>query len=105
MSAAAEPLTIAVGESERVSALLQVAGSARACYVMAHGAGAGMTHAFMSSIATDLAGRRVATLRFQFPYMERGAKRTDPPKLAHAAVRAAVAGQNGARLRAQGVAA
>ncbi len=91
MSADAELLTIAIGESERVSALLQVPGSARACYVMAHGAGAGMTHAFMSSIASDLAERGVATLRFQFPYMERGAKRPDPPKLAHATVRAAVA--------------
>ncbi len=91
MSADAEPLTIAVGESERVSALLQVPGSARACYVMAHGAGAGMTHAFMSSIASDLAGRGVATLRYQFPYMERSAKRPDPPNLAHATVRAAAA--------------
>jgi hypothetical protein len=58
---------------------------------MAHGAGAGMTHAFMSSIASDHAERGVATLRFQFPYMERGAKRPDPPKPAHATVRAAVA--------------
>ena len=91
MNATPEPLTIAVGESERVSALLQIPDAARACYVMAHGAGAGMTHAFMSSIANDLAARAIATLRFQFPYMERGSKRPDPPKLAHATVRAAVA--------------
>jgi predicted alpha/beta-hydrolase family hydrolase len=84
-------LTIAIGESEQVSALLQVPEAARACYVMAHGAGAGMTHAFMSSIANDLAMRGIATLRFQFPYMERGSRRPDPPKLAHATVRAAVA--------------
>jgi predicted alpha/beta-hydrolase family hydrolase len=57
---------------------------------MAHGAGAGMTHSFMASFANDLAQRDIATLRYQFPYMERGSKRPDSPKLAHAAVRAAV---------------
>lgn len=91
MSAFPQPLTIVVGDNERVSGLLQVPAAARACYVMAHGAGAGMTHRFMSSVADDLAVRGIATLRFQFPYMERGSKRTDPPKLAHATVRAAVA--------------
>jgi predicted alpha/beta-hydrolase family hydrolase len=91
VSADAEPLTIAIGESERVSALLQVPGSARACYVMAHGAGAGMRHAFMTDLARALAGQGIATLRFQFPYMEQGSKRTDSPVVAHAAVRAAVA--------------
>ena len=91
MSATPEPLSIAVDESEQVSALLQLPDAARACYVMAHGAGAGMTHAFMSSVANDLAVRGIATLRFQFPYMERGSRRPDPPKLAHATVRAAVA--------------
>ena len=64
---------------------------AAACYVMAHGAGAGMTHPFLSSFANALAARSIATLRYQFPYMERGSKRVDPPKIAHAAVRAAVA--------------
>jgi len=91
MSASAQPLTIEVGAGERVSALLQRPAAARACYVMAHGAGAGMTHPFMASLADDLAARGVATLRFQFPYMERGSRRTDPPKLAHATIRAAVA--------------
>ena len=91
MSAAAQPLTIVVDSGERVSGLLQAPTSARACYVMAHGAGAGMTHPFMASLANDLATRGVATLRFQFPYMERGSKRTDQPKLAQATVRAAVA--------------
>jgi len=91
VSAAAQPLTIVVDSGERVSGLLQAPMSARACYVMAHGAGAGMTHPFMASLANDLATRGVATLRFQFPYMERGSKRTDPPKLAQATVRAAVA--------------
>ena len=91
MSAAAQPLTIEVGAGERVSGLLQRPATARACYVMAHGAGAGMTHPFMASLANDLAARGIATLRFQFPYMERDSKRIDAPKLAHAAVRAAVA--------------
>jgi uncharacterized protein len=64
---------------------------ARACYVLAHGAGAGMNHPFMAAVATELARRDIATLRYQFPYMERGTKRPDPPQLAQATVRAAVA--------------
>ncbi len=64
---------------------------ARACYVLAHGAGAGMSHPFMAAIATGLAQRNIATLRYQFPYMEQGSKRPDGPALAHATVRAAVA--------------
>jgi predicted alpha/beta-hydrolase family hydrolase len=63
--------------------------AARACCVLAHGAGAGMTHPFMAGIAGGLADRRIATLRYQFPYMERGSRRPDGPKLAHATVRAA----------------
>jgi predicted alpha/beta-hydrolase family hydrolase len=63
---------------------------ARAAFVFAHGAGAGMTHAFMAAMAHGLAARGVATLRFQFPFMERGSRRTDPPAVAQAAVRAAV---------------
>ncbi|RYY79491.1 MAG: alpha/beta hydrolase [Comamonadaceae bacterium] len=62
----------------------------QACYVFAHGAGAGMDHSFMDAIATGLAQRGIATLRFQFPFMEQGSKRPDPPKVAQAAVRAAV---------------
>ena len=50
-----------------------------------------MTHAFMAAVASGLAERHVATLRYQFPYMEKGSKRPDPPGIAHAAVRAAVA--------------
>jgi len=64
---------------------------ARACYVFAHGAGAGMRHSFMAAFAEGLAERRIATLRYDFPYMENGSKRPDPPSVAHAAVRAAVA--------------
>jgi predicted alpha/beta-hydrolase family hydrolase len=64
---------------------------ARACYVLAHGAGAGMNHPFMAAVAAELAGRDIATLRYQFPYMEHGARRPDPPQLAQATVRAAAA--------------
>ena len=63
---------------------------ARACYVLAHGAGAGMRHPFMSSVAAGLALRGIATLRYEFPYMRAGSKRPDPPRVAQAAVRAAV---------------
>jgi uncharacterized protein len=74
-----------------VSGLLQMPAAARACYVFAHGAGAGMTHPFMAAVADQLEKRGTATLRFQFPYMERGSKRPDAPRTAHAAIRAAVA--------------
>jgi uncharacterized protein len=87
----AEPVVIAVGDATRVSGLLLVPRRARACYVLAHGAGAGMTHPFMAAVATELAERGIATLRYQFPYMEQGGRRPDPPRLAHAAVRAAAA--------------
>jgi predicted alpha/beta-hydrolase family hydrolase len=49
-----------------------------------------MSHSFMAAMASGLAERRVATLRFQFPYMEQGSRRPDPPKVAHSAIRAAV---------------
>jgi predicted alpha/beta-hydrolase family hydrolase len=90
-SITSQPLTIAVSDAERVSALLQTPANARACYVLAHGAGAGMTHPFMSAIANELAARGIATLRYQFPYMEKGSRRPDSPKLAQATVRSAVA--------------
>jgi predicted alpha/beta-hydrolase family hydrolase len=84
-------ISIAVGEDIRVSALLQVPHDAVALLILAHGAGAGMTHPFMAAMADGLAERSIATLRYQFPYMERGSKRPDPPQLAQATVRAAVA--------------
>ena len=84
------PLTIAIGGGKSVSGLLQAPAQPRACFVFAHGAGAGMTHPFMAAVADELAAREIATLRYQFPYMEHGNKRPDPPKVAHAAVRAAV---------------
>jgi predicted alpha/beta-hydrolase family hydrolase len=87
----AKPVTIAVNDEVRVSGLLQAPANAQACYVLAHGAGAGMRHPFMAAVAAELAERGIATLRYQFPYMEKGSKRPDAPKLAHATVRAAVA--------------
>lgn len=89
-TATAKSLTIAVNDRVEVSGLLQAPQRACACYVLAHGAGAGMTHPFMAAAAAGLAGRGIATLRYQFPYMERRSKRPDPPMLAQATVRAAV---------------
>jgi len=85
------PLTIALASGGTISGLLQPPASAKACYVFAHGAGADMKHAFMASIAQGLAERSIASLRFNFPFMEQGSKRPDSPAVAHAAVRAAVA--------------
>jgi predicted alpha/beta-hydrolase family hydrolase len=87
----AKPVTIAVSDHVRVSGLWNTPARARACYVLAHGAGAGMAHPFMAATAAGLSERGIACLRYQFPYMEQGSKRPDPPKVAHAAVRAAVA--------------
>src|SRR3954447_26872096 len=84
-------LTIDVSADARVSGLLQSPPRARACFVFAHGGGAGMAHPFMAAVAAGLAERGIASLRYQFPYMEKGGKRPDPPKVAQAAVRAAVA--------------
>lgn len=83
------PLRIAIDPTSAVSALLCAPASAAACYVFAHGAGAGMTHPFMQAVAHGLAERGIASLRYQFPYVERGSKRPDGPEIAHAAVRAA----------------
>jgi predicted alpha/beta-hydrolase family hydrolase len=85
-----EVLRIPVGD-ESVSALLLRPDNAKALYLFAHGAGAGMTHKLMESNAQGLSERGIATLRYQFPYMEKGSKRPDFPKVAHAAVRAAAA--------------
>jgi hypothetical protein len=87
----AQQITIEVNESETVSGILLVPVRPVACYVLAHGAGAGMAHPFMAAVAEGLHARHMATLRYQFPYMERGSKRPDRPALAHATVRAAVA--------------
>jgi predicted alpha/beta-hydrolase family hydrolase len=91
-----KPCKIDAGAAGRVSGLLTMPAEPQACYVFAHGAGAGMTHPFMEQVAQGLAERGVATLRYQFAYMERGSKRPDTPQVAHAVVRAAVA--HGAQL-------
>jgi predicted alpha/beta-hydrolase family hydrolase len=86
----AENLTLAVDGETRVSALWLAPPDARACLVLAHGAGAGMAHTSLAALAEGLAARGVATLRYNFLYMERRERRPDPPARAHAAVRAAV---------------
>jgi uncharacterized protein len=86
----AQPLKLTLDNGASVSALLLWPDNARACFVLAHGAGAGMSHSFMQTVASGLAERGVATLRYQFPYMEKGSKRVDTPAAAHGAVRAAV---------------
>jgi predicted alpha/beta-hydrolase family hydrolase len=85
------PLSIAVNEATQVSGLFLSPRDAIACYVFAHGAGAGMAHPSMTQIADELASLGIATLRYQFPYMEKGSKRPDAPALCHATVRAVVA--------------
>jgi hypothetical protein len=73
-----------------VSAEITRPDDARWMVVLAHGAGAGMTHPFMETLAASLAMHGAATLRYQFPYVERGSKRPDPPPLLEATVRSAV---------------
>ena len=89
--ASTQEFEIEIGNATSVSALLDHPPQARACFVFAHGAGAGMTHPFMEAVATGLGERGIATLRYQFPYMEKRSRRPDPPAVAQAAVRAAVA--------------
>jgi uncharacterized protein len=86
-----QELKLQVGSADEVSALLLRPPAARACFIFAHGAGAGMSHPFMQMVAAGLCDRGIATLRYQFPYMEKGSRRPDAPALAHAAVRAAAA--------------
>src|SRR5438876_5095061 len=89
--ASAQKLDIEIGKAGSVSALLDRPPQTRACFVLAHGAGAGMSHPSMEAVSAGLGERGVATLRYQFPYMEKGSKRPDVPAVAQAAVRAAVA--------------
>jgi hypothetical protein len=91
----AEPLTVEVEGAGPVAALLVRPPAAVACFVFAPGAGAGIEHSFMAACADELARLRIATLRYQFPYMQRGSRRPDPPGICHATVRAAVRHANG----------
>jgi uncharacterized protein len=84
-------VAIAIDDADSVSGLFDQASRAPAGFVLAHGAGAGMNHPFLAEVASGLAARAVSTLRYQFPYMEKGSGRPDSPAVAHAAVRAAVA--------------
>jgi uncharacterized protein len=94
-TADSQSLEIAVDDATLVSGILIAPRESDACFVVAHGAGAGMRHPFMAKLANDLAERRIATLRYQFPYMERHGKRPDTPSVCHATVRAAVAAASG----------
>jgi predicted alpha/beta-hydrolase family hydrolase len=85
----AASVRIPVGTATVAGLMLRPRG-ARACFVFAHGAGAGMCHPFMLAMAEKLAEHRIATLRYQFPFMQAHAKRPDPPTVCHATVRAAV---------------
>lgn len=91
MAVKTQELKLDIAQIGAVSAILMQPDKARACYVLAHGAGAGMRHVSMDRIAAGLAERGVATFRFNFPYMENKQGRPDQPAVAHAAVRAAVA--------------
>ena len=96
-----QPLRIGFSKTQTVSGLLHAPDKAKTCLVLAHGAGAGMSHPFMAAVAAGLHERGVATLRYQFAYMEKGSRRPDGPALAQAVVRAAV---NEARRRLPGLA-
>ena len=91
MAAVSEPVVFSLDAEHRVSGILLAPEGARAGYVLAHGAGAGMRQRFLEATALGLAERGIATFRYNFPYMEAGGKRVDPPALCHATVRAAVA--------------
>jgi len=91
-------------QDRTVGTLLAVPPSPRALIVLAHGAGAGMEHPFMERVSTALADRGIATLRYQFPYMEARKGRPDQPPLLQATVRAACTeGLKAARTMASGV--
>src|SRR5215204_4464614 len=87
----ADPVTLDIDGVGSVSGLFLNPPRAWACFVLAHGAGAGMTHSFLESLSAGLGERGVATLRYQFPFVEQGGKRPNRPSVAHATVRAAVA--------------
>ena len=85
-----EPLRFEVADGVEVSALLTRPLNARHFLVLAHGAGAGMNHPFLAKLSEELGAAGVATLRYQFPYMEQRRRIPDPPSLLTATVAAAV---------------
>src|SRR5438552_12711054 len=85
-----EELRFSVEGAGEVSALLLRPAKARWLLARAHGAGAGMSHPFMAKLAEELASVGVATLRYQFPYMEQRRRVPDKPAVLTATVRAAV---------------
>ena len=87
----ANPLTLSLPAGGTVAALFDSPQAPQACLVLAHGAGAGMDHPFMAELASRLCRQGIAVLRFQFPFMQQGSRRPDPPAIAQGAVRAAVA--------------
>src|SRR6202047_2546883 len=87
----AQQVTIEINDAHRVSGLLLAPERARACYVLAHGAGAGMAHPFMAAVAEGLARRAIARPRYPLPHIEQRSKRPVRPELAQAPVRAAAA--------------
>lgn len=89
--AAAQPVILTVGDDLRVSGLLERPPDARALFVLGPGAGANMRHSFLSDLSAALAARCIASLRYQFPYMERNSRRPDTPAVCHATIRAAIA--------------
>jgi hypothetical protein len=93
----ANQLAITVGETVgRISGLYVEPPAAHTLYVLAHGAGANMRHRFMEQVAEQLGAAGIATLRYNFPYMETGSRRPDPTGILEATVRAAI--EQGAQL-------
>lgn len=86
-----QALSLQLPSGGAVAALLTQPPQPSSCFVLAHGAGAGMEHPFLATLADRLAAAGIAVLRFQFPFMQQGSRRPDPPAVAQAAVRAAVA--------------
>lgn len=88
---AIQSTTILLAGGETLSAETTSSGNPKAIFVFAHGAGAGMNHPFMKELSTELANLGIATLRYNFLYMEQKKKRPDFPSVAHQAVAAAIA--------------
>jgi predicted alpha/beta-hydrolase family hydrolase len=82
--------SLRVGSTQTVSAEVYIPETPKSIFVFAHGAGAGMQHPFITGLAKELAHHQIATLRYNFPFMEQKKKRPDVPVIAHRAVQAAI---------------